>query len=198
MAKRHCCVPCCDSYINKGLFKFPQKESLKRLWLEALNMDSHGPRDIVCIKHFREKFDYCKMPYGSGFKYKLAEDAVPNLFLPGNSHLLDTDTLISSHESIDVASTEVIKFVPAKIDKGTQTHDFFFENKVLKEKLCKAEAEIKNLKKENQKLEKQVEEWKVLATKYGSGYIPKASNDRIVQEVLLPRFSKSQIEVFCN
>ena len=68
----------------------------------------------------------------------------------------------------------------------------------MKEKLCKAEAEIKNFKKENQKLEKEVEEWKVLATKYGSGYIPKASNDRIVQEVLLPRFSKSQIEVFCN
>ena len=106
------------------------------------------------------------MPYGSGFKFKLAEDAVPNLFLPGNSHLLDTDTLISSHESIDVASTKVIKISPANIEKGTQTHDFFCENKDLKEKLCKAEAEIKNLKKENQKLEKQVEQWKVLAAKY--------------------------------
>ena len=40
------------------------------------------------------------------------------------------------------------------MDKGTQTHDFFFVNKDLKEKSCKAEEEIKNLKKENKKLEK--------------------------------------------
>ena len=133
MAKRHCCVLCCDSYINKGLFKFPQKESLKRLWLEALNMDYHAPRDTVCIKHFREKYDYCKMTYGTGFRYKLAEDAVPNLFLPGTSHLLNTDTLISSHESLDVASNEQIdvkvergtQTFSANMDKGTQTHDFF-------------------------------------------------------------------------
>ena len=52
--KTHCSVPSCDSYLEKGLFKFPQKESLKKLWLKALNMDSHVQRDTVCIKHFRE------------------------------------------------------------------------------------------------------------------------------------------------
>ena len=51
---------------------------------------------------------------------------------------------------------------------------------------------------ENQKLEKEVEDWKVLAAKYKSGYIPKSSKDLIVQDVLAPWFSKGQIEVYCN
>ena len=70
-------------------------------------MDYHAPRDTVYIQHFREKYVYCKMTYGTGFIYELAEDAVSNWFLPETSHLLDIDTLISSHENLDVASNEV-------------------------------------------------------------------------------------------
>ena len=64
--------------------------------------------------------------------------------------------------------------------------------------MSKTESENKILKKENKKLEKQVEELKVIAAKYESGYIPKPGKDRIVQEVLSPWFSKGQIEVYCN
>ena len=67
--KRRCVVPCCDSFMDKGLFYFPQKTPLKRLWLEALNLDSHAPEDKVCLKHFREKYDYCKVQLATGFRY---------------------------------------------------------------------------------------------------------------------------------
>ena len=67
------------------MFSFPKIAYMKKLWLEALNIDSHKPGDMVCIKHFREKYDYCKM--GTGNKFKLAYDAVPNLYLPEKSHV---------------------------------------------------------------------------------------------------------------
>ena len=97
--KKRCIVPSCDSYLEKGMFSFPKEDSKKKLWLEAINLDSHGPYDVVCIKHFREKYDYCKSPYGngSGFKYKLAEDAVPNLFLPEKLKVVNSNEEIGQN-----------------------------------------------------------------------------------------------------
>ena len=89
--KKHCKVQSCESYLEKGMFGFPKENSLKKLWLEALNIDSHAIGDKVCIKHFREKYDYCKM--GTGNRFKLAYDAVPNLYLPEKSHVSNSKGL---------------------------------------------------------------------------------------------------------
>ena len=86
--KIHCCVPLCESYLQRGNFQFPTDMNLKAKWLAALNLKSHGPRDTVCFKHFREKFDYCMQPRLDTFIYKLSSDAVPSLCLPLKSHLL--------------------------------------------------------------------------------------------------------------
>merc|ERR1712061_903573 len=78
------------------MFGFPQDVNFKRLWLEALNLESHGLRDSVCIKHFRKKYDYCEMTYGTGFRYKLSKDAVPNLCLPEKSHISAPEVYIEN------------------------------------------------------------------------------------------------------
>ena len=94
--KNHCCVPGCESYLDKGMFGFPKDLNLKRLWLEALNLESHGLKEAVCIKHFRKKYDYCEMTYGTGFRYKLSKDAVPNLCLPEKSHISAPEVYIEN------------------------------------------------------------------------------------------------------
>ena len=86
--KRHCCVPLCESYLQRGMFKFPKDRNLKAKWLTAVNLEVHRPGDLVCFKHFREKFDYCMQPRLDTFIYKLSSDAVPSLCLPLKSHLL--------------------------------------------------------------------------------------------------------------
>ena len=88
--KIHCCVPLCDSYLQRGNFEFPKNANLKAKWLTALNLESHRPRDTVCFKHFREKYDYCMQPRLDSFIYKLSSDAVPSLNLPLKSHLVST------------------------------------------------------------------------------------------------------------
>ena len=87
-AKQHCCVPLCESYLQRGMFKFPKDRNLKAKWLTAVNLEVHRPGDLVCFKHFREKFDYCMQPRLDTFIYKLSSDAVPSLCLPLKSHLL--------------------------------------------------------------------------------------------------------------
>ena len=52
--------------------------ALKSKWLKALNLKSHCKKDVVCINHFRQKFDYCLLPNG---KYRLGKGAVPSLCL---------------------------------------------------------------------------------------------------------------------
>ena len=64
ISKRHCKVPFCDSYLKKGLFSFPKDISLKKEWLEVLNLPAHGPSDKVCLNHFKPKFDYCQDAIG--------------------------------------------------------------------------------------------------------------------------------------
>ena len=145
--KYHCIVPCCDSFLDKGIFHFPKNDSLKKLWIEALKLNSVGPSALVCIKHFREKYDYCKVSYGTGFRYKLSEDAVPNLCLPEKSHESGAHEFFTNKESLDVAKNQDILSV--FVECGTQTHDFYFENSLLKEKLPVMEVENKKLKHEN-------------------------------------------------
>ena len=84
-ALKRCCVPFCESHMQKGMFQFPKDITLKQKWLDILKLDSHGLWDVVCIKHFREKYDYCQLA-NSG-KFKLAKDAVPSLCLPQTSHI---------------------------------------------------------------------------------------------------------------
>ena len=95
--RKHCIVPSCHSYLEKGMFSFPKEDYKKRLWLEAINLDSHKPGDTVCIKHFREKYDFCKSPFGNGFKYKLAADAVPNLLLPEKLQVVNSNEEIGQN-----------------------------------------------------------------------------------------------------
>ena len=92
--KIHCCVPLCDSYLQRGNFEFPKNANLKAKWLTALDLEAHGPRDMVCFKHFREKYDYCMQPRFDGtFYYKLSSDAVPSLCLPLKSHIMVSTVL---------------------------------------------------------------------------------------------------------
>ena len=79
---KKCIVPSCELAYSKGMFSFPKDESKKRKWLEAIKLDGHGPWDVVCFNHFREKYDYCKK--ANGF-FKLAYDAIPSLRLPTSS-----------------------------------------------------------------------------------------------------------------
>ena len=81
--KRHCKVPFCDSFLENGLFSFPKDISLKKEWLEVLNLPAHGPSDKVCFYHFKPKFDYCQDTCG---RYVLSKDAIPSLCLPPKSH----------------------------------------------------------------------------------------------------------------
>ena len=81
---KRCIVPSCKLAYSKGMFTFPKDESLKRKWLEATKLDGHGPWDVVCFNHFRERFDYCTK--ASGY-FKLAYDAIPSLHLPTSSHI---------------------------------------------------------------------------------------------------------------
>ena len=81
--KRHCKVPFCDSFLENGLFSFPKDISLKKEWLEVLNLPAHGPSDKVCLNHFKPKFDYCQDAIG---RYILSKDAIPSLCLPPKSH----------------------------------------------------------------------------------------------------------------
>ena len=78
---RKCVISSCESYSNKGMFQFPKNLDLKRKWLDALNMDSHQPKDTVCKKHFNDNFYI--LPNGN---YKLNREAVPSLCLPSSSH----------------------------------------------------------------------------------------------------------------
>ena len=82
--KKRCLVSLCNLSFAKGMFKFPKDISQKKLWLDALKLNSHGPSDTVCFNHFRERFDYCKKPNGV---FKLANDAIPSLHLPTSSHI---------------------------------------------------------------------------------------------------------------
>ena len=91
--KIHCCVPLCDSFLQRGNFQFPSDMNLKAKWLTALNLEAHGPRDMVCFKHFREKYDYCMQPRLGSFIYKLSSDAVPSLNLPLKSHILANEKI---------------------------------------------------------------------------------------------------------
>ena len=77
--EKRCVVPSCKLSFSKGMFIFPKDESLKKQWLEATKLGGHGPWDVVCFNHFREKFDYCKQANGV---LKLAKDAIPSLCLP--------------------------------------------------------------------------------------------------------------------
>ena len=81
---KRCIVPLCNLAYSKGMFQFPKDEFLKRKWLEATKLDGHGPWDVVCFNHFREKFDYCKKANGY---FKLADDAIPSIRLPTSLHL---------------------------------------------------------------------------------------------------------------
>ena len=81
---KRCIVPACKLAYSKGMFTFPKDESLKRKWLEATKLESHGPWDVVCFNHFREKYDYCKK--SNGF-FKLTDGAIPSLCLPSATHI---------------------------------------------------------------------------------------------------------------
>ena len=122
--KYHCIVPCCDSYLDKGIFHFPKNDSLKKLWIEALKLNSVGPSALVCIKHFREKYDYCKVSYGTGFRYKLSEDAIPNLCLPEKSHesgeINQEITHVYIKKEVENDAFEKIPEVPLKVKIKTE------------------------------------------------------------------------------
>ena len=90
--------------------------ALKSEWLKILNLKSHCSKDVVCINHFRQKFDYCVLPNG---KYRLGQGVVPSLCIK----TLDKNiqTMPESPKAQDIISDNKVQFVEVKMEAPEET-----------------------------------------------------------------------------
>ena len=93
--------------------------------------------DLVCINHFRQKFDYCVLPNG---KYRLGQGVVPSLCIKTSDK--NIQTMPESPKAQDIISDNKVQFVEVKIEAPDETKSENIKLKDCEDKMINPEQVV--------------------------------------------------------
>ena len=192
--KHKCVVPFCPTVNPKGFSYFPSDPVRKKAWMDIFGLTDVNPTARICHSHFSESNFSVPKPTNLGKRRRLKFSAIPELNLP-EDNLPKLDLLVSVPD-VPMNETELSQATPEEtvpLEFFDTDHDYdgsSFVSQTLSEMdllIIKQKIEIKKLKKENQILNKKLENFK-------ADKLPQKVVHEIVHNALShSRLSKGQI-----